>query len=388
MRRLVLSVCALRFFDSFLLIIPFYTVMFAERGLSPAQIGVALFAWSFTALVLEVPCGVLADHASRRLLLAGAQLLRAAGFGVWLVWPTFEGFLVGLVLWGAKSATMSGAFEAVVYDALKADGRESLYGRVMGTGQAARFMGMTAASLAAAATVSFGYEALIEASLASTAAGMAAAVALPEARRIATTGRASYLGHLRRGGREAVSLPGVPALIAFIAGAQAIASACADYWQIFGREVGLSRPAIALFIAAWGAVEAAASLAAHRLRAPDLRLLALWLVASGLVLIGAVAAYVPAAAALVLLYAGLFRIVDINADAAFQHAIRPETRATVGSFKGFVMQSLTAGLMLSFGLLAQVASYRASFLGAGVMVATLGAAFSLWTLRARPRPAL
>lgn len=359
--------------------------MFAERGLSPAQIGIALFAWSFTALVLEVPCGVLADHASRRLLLAGAQLLRAAGFGVWLIWPTFEGYLIGLVLWGAKTATMSGAFEAVVYDALAADKREPLYGRVMGTAQAARFVGMTAASLAAAATVSLGYEALIAASLASTVAGVAAALALPEARRTATTGRASYLGHLKRGAGEAVRLPGVPALIAFIAGAQAIASACADYWQIFGREVGLPRPAIALFIAAWGAVEAVASLMAHRLRAPDLHRLALWLVVSGLVLIGAVAAYVPAAAVLVLIYAGLFRIVDINADAAFQHAIRPETRATVGSFKGFVMQCLTGALMLGFGLLAQAASYRASFVGAGVLVTVLGATFALWTLRARPQ---
>ncbi len=355
--------------------------MFAERGLSPAQIGIALFAWSFTALVLEVPCGVLADHASRRLLLAGAQLLRAAGFGVWLIWPTFEGFLIGLVLWGAKTATMSGAFEAVVFDALAKDKKAQLYGRVMGTAQAARFIGMTAASLAAAATVSFGYDALILASLASTVAGVAAAMVLPEARRAATTGRTSYLGHLKRGAREAVSLPGVPALIAFIAGAQAISSACADYWQIFGREVGLSRPAIALFIAAWGAVEAVASLMAHRLRAPDLRLLALWLVASGLVLIGAVAVYAPVAVGLVLGFAALFRIVDINADAAFQHAIRPETRATVGSFKGFVMQSLTGGLMLSFGLLAQVAGYRASFLGAGILVAALGLTFSAWTLR-------
>ena len=383
MRRLVVSACALRFFDTFLLIIPFYTVMFAERGLSPAQIGMALFAWSATALLLEVPCGVLADRTSRRVLLAVAQSLRAAGFGVWLVWPGFEGYVIGLVLWGAKSATMSGAFEAVVYDALKADGRERLYGRVMGAAQAARYIAMTTASLAAAAAASLGYEALIFASIASTVAGIAAAFALPEAPRTISTARASYFGHLRRGATDTVSLPGVPALLAFIAGGQAVASACADYWQIFGREVGLAKPAIALFIAAWGATEAVASLLAHRLGGPKLAHLALWLIVAGVVLIGAVAAYVPAAVMLVRVYAGVFRMVDINADATFQHAIRPETRATVGSFKGFVMQSLTDGLMLSFGFLAEAASYRASFLGAGVLVTTLGMAFSLWMWRTR-----
>ncbi len=385
MRRLLISACALRFFDTFLLIIPFYTVMFAERGLTPSQIGVALFAWSATALVLEVPCGVLADHASRRWLLAVAQLLRAAGFCVWLIWPTFEGYLMGLVLWGAKSATMSGAFEAVVYDALSAEGREQSYGRVMGAAQAARFVGMTTASLAAAAMVSAGYDALIVASVASSGAGILAALALPEATRTATAGRASYLGHLRRGAIEAANRPGVPALLAFIASTQAVASACADYWQIFARDVGLTKSAIALFIAAWGAVEAAASLTAHRMRTPSLRRLALWLIAAGSVLVAAVGLYTPAAVALVLAYAGLFRMVDINADAAFQHAIRPETRATVGSFKGFVMQSLTAVLMLSFGLTAQAGSYRLAFLGAGVLAIAIGAAYALGATRLAAR---
>jgi len=41
-RRLLLSASALRFFDAFVLIAPFYTVMFAERGLTPAQIGIVL----------------------------------------------------------------------------------------------------------------------------------------------------------------------------------------------------------------------------------------------------------------------------------------------------------------------------------------------------------
>ena len=44
MGGLVWKAAAYRFFDTFVLIFPFYTVMFTEHGMSPAQIGVALAA--------------------------------------------------------------------------------------------------------------------------------------------------------------------------------------------------------------------------------------------------------------------------------------------------------------------------------------------------------
>src|SRR3954469_2991987 len=100
MGRLLLGACSLRFLDAFVLIGPFYTLMFAERGLTPAEIGIVLASWSLTGLALEVPCGVLADRVSRRWLLAAAQLSRTLGFGVWLAFPGFWGFLAGFMLWG------------------------------------------------------------------------------------------------------------------------------------------------------------------------------------------------------------------------------------------------------------------------------------------------
>ncbi|HEY9219367.1 MAG TPA: MFS transporter, partial [Phenylobacterium sp.] len=176
MRRLLLTTGALRFFDSFTLIYPLYTVMFAERGLSPSQIGFVLAAWSGVALVAEVPCGVLADRMSRPVLMSVSQLVRCVGLGMWLAFPGFWGFLIGLMLWGLKSATLSGAFEAVIYDELKRLGREGEYARVFGRTQAARFSGLLAASLGAAVMAHLGYEVLIWGSLASGVAASAAAL--------------------------------------------------------------------------------------------------------------------------------------------------------------------------------------------------------------------
>ena len=66
---LIWKATAYRFLDTLILIFPFYTVMFAETGLTPIQIGLALAAWSLTAIVLEIPTGALADRVSRRWLL-------------------------------------------------------------------------------------------------------------------------------------------------------------------------------------------------------------------------------------------------------------------------------------------------------------------------------
>lgn len=382
MRRLILSACAVRFFDSAVLILPFYAVMFAEHGLNPAQIGVIMAAWSMTGLVLEAPCGVLADRVSRRWLLATAQAVRCVGFAVWLAFPGFWGFFVGLVLWGLKSATLSGAFEAVVYDELKLLGRETEYARVIGRTQSARFAGVMAASLGAAPLAVLGYPTLIWVSIATGLAAAAAALFLPEAPRAIATGRFAYFAHLKQGAIEAASRPGVPALLAFIAAAQAVVSAMADYWQIFGQQVGLPKPGIALLMAAMSAAGAVAAPMAHRLREVRPATLCLLYAVSGACVVTAAMVWRPWAVVFLMAYVALFWTVDVNADARFQHTLRSETRATVASLKGFATQGATSLLMLGFGLAAQAASYRAAFLGGGALAMLAGGGFALaWRRR-------
>jgi len=119
-RAFLARVYAFRFLDGFVLIYPLYTVMFAARGLSPSQVAATLMAWSVTGFLLQIPMGALADRFSRRWLLCLGQVLRGVGFVVWMLQPDFGGFLVGMVLWGVKSALTNGTFEALVYDELHA----------------------------------------------------------------------------------------------------------------------------------------------------------------------------------------------------------------------------------------------------------------------------
>src|ERR1035438_6882295 len=52
MTSFLARVYAFKFFDSFILIFPLYTVMFVDAGMKPVEIGVCLTAWSVTSFVL------------------------------------------------------------------------------------------------------------------------------------------------------------------------------------------------------------------------------------------------------------------------------------------------------------------------------------------------
>lgn len=377
MKRLLLSAGALRFLDSFVLIGPLYTVMMAARGLGPAQLGLIMASWSLVGLLLEVPCGVLADRMSRPMLLGLAQLARCGGLLVWIAFPTFWGFLVGLMLWGMKSATMNGAFEAVVYDELKLLEREHDYARIIGRMQSARFSGLLAASVAAAWVVRSGFTAVLWSSVVIGLGAGLSALFLPRAPRAAAVADWNYIGHMRQGALEAARRPGVARLLLFAAAIEGVVSSLADYWQLFARSAGLTPSGVALFVGGLAATGAAAAPLAHRLRALPAPGLGLLFAAAGVSVAVGAAVFRPWSVVFPMAYVALFWTADVNADARFQHSLRPETRATVASVKGVANQALTATLMLAFGAVAAATSYRFAFLCAAGVAMTVGLTFAV-----------
>ncbi|WP_411157334.1 MFS transporter [Nocardia farcinica] len=127
-----------------------YALLFADHGLTTAQISSLFALWSITSFVLEVPSGAWADTVSRRGLLVLSGALVAAAFTVWTAAPSYLGFALGFVLWGVAGALESGTFEALIYDDLAARERAGEYARVMGYARAAAEGAVVVAILAAA----------------------------------------------------------------------------------------------------------------------------------------------------------------------------------------------------------------------------------------------
>ncbi len=176
-----------------------YAVRFADAGLSGGQIASLFAIWSLTAFVLENPSGAWADAFSLRRLLATTAILRAAGFALWAVWPTYTSFALGFVLWGVDSAARSGTPEAMVYDELAAAGATDRYARLIGRATAMATVAMLAATALAGPALAVGGYALVGAgSVAAGVVSAAAALAMPE-RRHEVHHETGYIGRLRAG---------------------------------------------------------------------------------------------------------------------------------------------------------------------------------------------
>jgi MFS family permease len=371
MTSFLARIYAFNFFDRFILIFPLYTVMFVDAGLKPVEVTVCLTAWSITSFLLQVPSGVIADRWSRRHILAWAQVARGAGFVVWLLDPHFWGFLIGLQLWGVKSAFTSGTYEALLYDELKARGWAQHYTRIFGRTRAVQSGGVLLAALGAAVVARFGYAPTLVASLVSVGLAMVAAVTLPPAPPTLARDQ-GFVVQLRDGLATAFREPTVLNILAFSAVVLALGAALEEFWPIFGAKVGLSRPVIAVFVGAQNGVEMLVSLVAYRLAGLPTRGFYALFVIGGVVLAIAAGLFTPTAMLLLTLYSGLMKLVAVVFEGRLQHLIPSERRATIGSVKSFLAQIGITALYMSFGPLAQATSYRIAFMACGFAGVAIG----------------
>ncbi|HEX7761156.1 MAG TPA: MFS transporter [Caulobacteraceae bacterium] len=375
MSAFLARIYAFKFFDAFVLIAPLYTVMFVDAGLTPVQISAVLTAWSVTTFLLQAPSGLVADRFPRKWVLAGAQVARAAGFVSWWIDPHFWGFLIGLLLWGVKSAFTSGTFEALLYDELKAEDRAGEYPKMIGRARAVQAVATLSASLGAAGAVRFGYSAALAVSLIGSLACFFVAALLPAAPKALEVEGLTYLAHLRSAVVEAVRQPMLLTILAFSALVLALGQALSEFWPIFGAKTGLTRSAIALFVGAQSILEALANTLAHRVFRRSRRWFYSAMAGCGGLLVLAAAVFQPWSMVLLIVYSGVMKLVDTVFEGRLQQAVSSGNRATVGSMKTLAAQVGVTSLYLTFGPIAQATSYRVAFMAAGFASLAAGLGF-------------
>ena len=375
-----------RFCNSFTLIFPLYVAMFVDIGLSPTQISLCLTAWSVTTFLCQTFAGAAADRWSRRLVLAFGQVAFTGCFALWWAFPNFVGIFAGLVLWGLKSASTQGVFEALVYDELKAEGRESDYTRLMGRARGLGSVGMLGASLTAAALSPWGYPAMILAGFVSIGACIAAVVSLPRAPMAAQAHDNDYFGHLKSGLALTMKTPVLAGIVAFLAALWALGNIMQEFWPVFGQEVGLSLTLIAIVISGQYALEAVVAALAHRLGFLPTWVFHTAMAVCGVILAAAAAIYTAPVMGLLVIYSWAMKAMDVVMEGRLQAEAPSHMRATIGSVKGFMAQIAILIFNASFGPVAQATSYRVAFLAVGVTAILAGiAALGLGLVR-RPRP--
>lgn len=140
---------ALSFMSEFIVIYPFYVIMFGERGdVSAARVGMLLAIWLIVSVVSEIPTGIIADKMSKKWSLVLGRVMQILTFTIWLVAPNFAGYLVGFVVWGVGEAFISGAFQAYLYESLD-DTNKKAFGKIYSRSSAFTMFAYTAGGLLA-----------------------------------------------------------------------------------------------------------------------------------------------------------------------------------------------------------------------------------------------
>lgn len=378
-------------------IYPVYALLFSETGVSDAGVAGLFALWSLAVVVLEVPSGAWGDVVARHRLVAVAGVVRASGFAVWVVAPSYPAFLLGFGLWALGGSLISGTLESHVHDALAVHGAQGEYRRVAGRAHVASLVGMMLATASAPLLLAAGGYLLV--GLASSVVCLAFAVAalrlpdpaasgwrrapmaLPDDADHAVDGAhdqddeddeadeddaadadpehpwRAWWRMLRDGVREAATHPPVRRAV-LLASVVWAALALDEFFPLLARTTGFSERAVPLVMLAVTAAQVVGAWAATRPGA-DRRLAVICLTSFGLLAAGCLAATVPAWVAISAGY-GLGQAAVVLVEARIQAVVRGAARATVTSVAGLGSEVLSIGLYLLWGLAADPAGRPAA----------------------------
>lgn len=360
---------------------PLYALLFADAGMSEAQIAALFAVWTLTSVIAEVPCGALADRFSRRGALAASGLLQAGAYALWLIAPAFTGFAAGFVLWGLGGSLVGGAFQALVNDGLAAHGAARRLGAVLGRAEAAALVAQVPVAGAAVVLLQAGGFTLVAVvSIATCLASAAFALTLPERRPGGATdhdgaGGTGYLKTMRAGTRLALGAGAVRGIV-LASGVIAAFEAVEEFTPVLAQGWGVPTPAVPVALLAVPLAGACGAAAGGHLARAGRRTVGAWAVGAALCLLLAVAVARPAAVVALAAFYGAWMALSVAADVRLQRAIDGEHRATITSF---------AGLCAELAALPVLAAWALGGVAVVAPLALTGAVAIPWLLGARAR---
>lgn len=128
----MISLYGFAFFNKFLLLTPVYAIFMQANGLSDLQLSTMFIISALGTILGQGPITNITNRVGQRWSMICGQLLKIIAILLWLVMPTYTGFVVGMFLWGVQAGFRSVAFEGLVYDSVSAYGKKREYSRILG----------------------------------------------------------------------------------------------------------------------------------------------------------------------------------------------------------------------------------------------------------------
>jgi MFS family permease len=174
-------------------------VVYFARISGSYALGIGVFTVAkFSAAIFEIPTGVFSDFLGRKLTLALGQAASALSIACYAFAPSFPLLVVGGLLEGLSFALFSGNNDALLFESLRQDGRETEFSQFQG--RVASIFQLALAVSAAAALLALrwlSFRQLFLLSIVPQILGFGVALALAEPKRQAFAAEHNVLAHLR-----------------------------------------------------------------------------------------------------------------------------------------------------------------------------------------------
>lgn len=380
-----------QFLEGFAPIQALYAIMFSQIGhLDLKHIGWLFSIWFLAYLFAELPSGVLADYWSRKHVVTIGNLLRAAGFVIWIIWPSFTGYAIGFALWGVMIACSSGATSSYLHNELRVDDQGHLFAKYFGWTNSAFYTGMLSGFLLAALLTLRHTNVLIGLSAAASFSG---AVVLLLAKERPYAKQNSYLKTLRGGLREVTQSKKLRYICYGSFTVLMVVGVLEELLPRIYADFGLNNSQVSLLAAAALLVTVFLLTRLESFIRFSLSKQMLVMCAGILVLVAGLSLGGKGAAFLVLLFNLVFQLFR----PVFQHHIlqevKGEERATVGSIPGFAAGLFGAAAFSIIGWVAQAKSERFSIGAYGlfwlvvlIILAIVGLRYKISQPSLKPEP--
>ncbi|MCM1294149.1 MAG: MFS transporter [Muribaculaceae bacterium] len=170
-RQFLTDIYGYTFFNSLMMLSPVYAVFMQSHGMTDFDISLLLMLWSGAVLVTQFPIAACARKCGAKHILFIGQILKSIAFILWMIWPCYIGFALGMILWGMHGAIYNVISEDVLYDELRARTHNLTYERVLGRRRSIAALG-TALSAAGSLLLVYGYGVITSVSIVSLAISM------------------------------------------------------------------------------------------------------------------------------------------------------------------------------------------------------------------------
>lgn len=237
----------INFLHSLILAYVIERLFWQERGMTVQMVVYCEIIYGAVVVLLEIPSGVMADKFGRKQMLVLNGLLASIELIILLFARSFWMFGLAVFLSGVGKAFSSGSENALLYDSLLYENRESSFEKILGRISAVDFAGTAIAALSGSIAASyFGFEFNYIVSLCSTVAAFMLILTLKEPPMV--TKPESELNGIKGYSREALSLFKHKPVVLIYSLTGATLGACLiyldEFWQLVLDGVGIP---VALF---------------------------------------------------------------------------------------------------------------------------------------------